>query len=937
MSDAAAIANPDGRWDWPGARWWKFDFHTHTPASLDTHAWQEAKGTPDEVTPEKWLLRYMAAGIDCVAITDHNSGAWIDTLKAAYQDMQRQDLIDEVDGFRALTLFPGVEISANSGVHVLAVFDTTAGTADITRLLGAVGYHGTSGDSDAETSESVEHVIAKIDAAGAIAIPAHANDAKGLLRLQAGTRKPAISSHTVEQALVVENLLAIEWTDAQVTFPECVVQRAAQLAQVLGSDCHNFRNAHVPGSRYTWVKMATPTLEGLRLALLDGNNVSLRRVEDGGNDSFRPFRLPPHVIRAIEVADARAMGHGKPVRIECSPFFNAIVGGRGTGKSTLVHALRLATGRGEELPPSGEPRRQFEAFQTISRGRNSEGAVSPGTTIRVEWQHDGDRLRLCWSAGTKAIDVEQWQGDAWLASASQAVNAARFPVRILSQGQIAAMASGARGGLLAIVDEAGMVAPLQEAFDEARRTFLAQRARLREVDGQLGALPEVERKLAEATRKLQTLAQAGHAQVLTEYAASRRQLRIMDATFEQLAAEAAKVAALPDELMLDDWPANHFDADKDADVLTWRHELDAKLKGQRDKLQAIAAELSGMIETEKADSRVKAWGERARAAAAAHETLQKQLAEQGVDDPQAFERLTQERLVLEEQRKVLEALQGDRAGIIVQIEAQLALLKARRGAITTARQGFIQRTISENPHVRMSVVPMGFDAEVIERELRALLGVEDERFADDIRHVTEGEASRGLACELACDDPEEREAALARVKDCLLHPDERIGGRLRNYLGKQQPEFIDHVEAWFPEDDLRIEYRRQDEWRSIREGSQGQRSAALLAFLLAFGTEPIVLDQPEDDLDNHLIYELIVAQIRQNKLQRQLIVVTHNANVVVNGDAELVHVMGFGSGQCLVKQSGALQEKAVREEVCRVMEGGREAFTRRWKRLGKEV
>jgi hypothetical protein len=56
--------------------------------------------------------------------------------------------------------------------------------------------------------------------------------------------------------------------------------------------------------------------------------------------------------------------------------------------------------------------------------------------------------------------------------------------------------------------------------------------------------------------------------------------------------------------------------------------------------------------------------------------------------------------------------------------------------------------------------------------------------------------------------------------------------------------------------------------------------------------------------------------------------------VVVNGDAELVHVMDFAKGQCVVQQSGALQEKAVRDEVCRVMEGGQEAFSRRWKRLG---
>jgi len=96
-----------------------------------------------------------------------------------------------------------------------------------------------------------------------------------------------------------------------------------------------------------------------------------------------------------------------------------------------------------------------------------------------------------------------------------------------------------------------------------------------------------------------------------------------------------------------------------------------------------------------------------------------------------------------------------------------------------------------------------------------------------------------------------------------------------------------------------------------------------------------VLDQPEDDLDNHLIYDLVVRQIRENKMHRQLIVVTHNPNIVVNGDAEMLHALDFRNGQCLVVERGSLQQPAMRDEVCRVMEGGREAFERRYMRLGR--
>ena len=126
------------------------------------------------------------------------------------------------------------------------------------------------------------------------------------------------------------------------------------------------------------------------------------------------------------------------------------------------------------------------------------------------------------------------------------------------------------------------------------------------------------------------------------------------------------------------------------------------------------------------------------------------------------------------------------------------------------------------------------------------------------------------------------------------------------------------------------------DFQPISQASAGQRSAAMLAFLLAHGNEPLILDQPEDDLDNHLIYDLVVRQIRENKLRRQIIVVTHNPNIVVNGDAEMLHALEFRRGQCIVAQSGSLQEKGMREEICRVMEGGREAFDRRYRRLGPE-
>ena len=132
-------------WPFPGSRWWKFDFHTHTPASADT-PWAKRSLA---LSHEDWLLKYMAAGVDCVAVTDHNSGAWIDGLKAAYSQMKQQsDKGAPPDGFRELTLFPGVEISVNGGFHLLAIFDPSATARTVSDLLAAIRYRGTDGESE---------------------------------------------------------------------------------------------------------------------------------------------------------------------------------------------------------------------------------------------------------------------------------------------------------------------------------------------------------------------------------------------------------------------------------------------------------------------------------------------------------------------------------------------------------------------------------------------------------------------------------------------------------------------------------------------------------------------------------------------------------------------------------------------------------------------
>ena len=375
----------------------------------------------------------------------------------------------------------------------------------------------------------------------------------------------------------------------------------------------------------------------------------------------------------------------------------------------------------------------------------------------------------------------------------------------------------------------------------------------------------------------------------------------------------------------------------------------------RQEVESAAAVLQERGQVLRGELEASPWFARIKAAKTAYDVLKTDLQQQGVSDPSEYGRLVQEKQRLETELKKLDALQKQHTELCERANSLLEQVQSTRRAISAQRGAFLQATLQGNPYVRIELIPYSRDAQGIERSLREVLGVADGKYVEDLYQEQDGESSKGLIADLLGSvalfeqsgawDSASFERALRAQKERLSQAcsgSAEFGGWFNKFLkaeADKRPEFIDHILSWFPEDGLQVEYSRKGnglEFQSIGQASAGQRAAAMLAFLLAHGDEPLVLDQPEDDLDNHLIYGLVVQQIRSNKLRRQLIIVTHNPNIVVNGDAELIHVLDFNN-QCHVKLTGSLQDKTMRSEVCQVMEGGDIAFERRYQRLGREV
>jgi hypothetical protein len=120
----------------------------------------------------------------------------------------------------------------------------------------------------------------------------------------------------------------------------------------------------------------------------------------------------------------------------------------------------------------------------------------------------------------------------------------------------------------------------------------------------------------------------------------------------------------------------------------------------------------------------------------------------------------------------------------------------------------------------------------------------------------------------------------------------------------------------------------------------GQRATAILLLLFALLGRILVLDQPEDDLDNRFVYEDIVTILREQKglsdsnKRRQIIAATHNANIPVIGDAELVLPLEVQKGRAHIVRRSSIDDSDTRNLIKQIMEGGDEAFQRRAEKYG---
>lgn len=181
---------------------------------------------------------------------------------------------------------------------------------------------------------------------------------------------------------------------------------------------------------------------------------------------------------------------------------------------------------------------------------------------------------------------------------------------------------------------------------------------------------------------------------------------------------------------------------------------------------------------------------------------------------------------------------------------------------------------------------------------------------------------------------------IKKGRDALIDKNWGMTSTTADRLSKISNEQIMEIEEFKIDDlvsiELNVSTTEEPKYKKLDSLSTGQQCTALLHMLLLDNQDPLLLDQPEDNLDNAFIAERIVTQVRGAKLTRQFIFATHNASIPIFGDAEWIGVLESTNENATlpIHNQGSIDQENIQNLAAKILEGGEDAFNRRKEKYG---
>lgn len=842
-------------------------------------------------------------GVSVLAVTDHNDVSGVPAFRSAA-------------AHRNIHVFPGFELSSSEGVHVLCIYPQDTDDERLGRFLGEFGLTNTTPSSDLATRGFIA-ILDRVREQGGLAIAAHVTNDGGLFKVLSG--KPRI------QAWQAENLLAIQ-------IPGPIEDLPQDVRQIVENRNADYRRAHAPEDRLAvavvnakdivkpedlddrsatcWIKMSEVSIEGLRQAFLDpGSRIRLNPKQG---------KLEPEEHSEL-VALAWEGGFLDGASLHFNPNLNVLVGGRGAGKSTVVESIRSVLA----LDAVGDEARK--AYEGIARH-----VLKNGTKISL--------LVRAHRPAVREYRIERTIPNPPLVRDDHGEVSNLSPqdvlprVEVYGQHEISELTKS-REKLTRLLDrfvERDEAVPRRKAalrrdMEKNRRSLLDTRVELRQIEERLAALPGLE-------ETLQRFREAGLEERLREQSLIVREERVLASIPERLASFRECLESLKREIPIDRAfvSAKALEDLPGKEILSRANEVFAQL--DRD-LERVVKDLEQALQ--RADRGVAAvraeWETRKKDVQAAYERILRELQKSRVDGEEfiRLRRQIEELRPLRERQNLVRRVEKEHADRRRALLAEWEDLKAEEFRRLDRAAKKVNQKLRDN--VQVEVTAAG-DREPLFRMLRDEVGGRLSEAIESLAHVQALSLTQFVeACRAA------GTATLNKAYGITPAQAER--------LAKAEPEVLMRVEELDlpPTTAIRLNTAPAGDppaWQTLEDLSTGQKATAVLLLLLLESDAPLIVDQPEDDLDNRFITEGVVPRMREEKQRRQFIFSTHNANIPVLGDAELIVGLSasgeaeHGHARIAHEHMGSIDSRPVRELVEEILEGGKEAFEMRRRKYG---
>jgi chorismate mutase len=871
-----------------GATWWKCAFQVNSYSYLQAFQQGNATSFPDEEAyNEAVVAALVEAGIHVIATADH----WcIDT------STQLADAATKA----GIVVFPGFEATTKDGVHLLVLFSPGTSPPEINRRIGECGIPADCRDSQPGKLDCRE-LLELVQEWRAVVIAPHVTSGGGLLDVLSGQAAVAAWTDSGLHAVALsggtpsqKNVAILNNTNAQYL-------REHPIAQLCAADVNDPASAKKSGSS-CWVKMSGLTVDGLDVAFRSpATRISLTDPTDTN-----------HTVLLGMAWDG---GFLDGVRIRFNESLNVLVGGRGSGKSTVIESLRYAFG----LEPVGSTAKT--EHDSMVGSRDVLGAGTSVSAIIETRQPHPERFIVRRTVPNPPVVLTE-DGSSSALRPHDLVSG----LEVYGQRELAELArdkhklTSILGRYIPDADQdAGDQRRVKRKLQESRTGILQLRSEIDALDEQLERLPSVK-------ERLKSFQKAGIAQRLEEQTKVQREGELL----RQAQEATTETTDLPVQLR-ESWTIDtDFLTPDDLSDLpnkTLLEEAATTIAALNQSVEDAATSIETALEVAVAaleDIRSR-WDSASQATREALEGILRELQPAGVD-AQEYLKLQQQvtRLTpLDTQRKAkvkeLGQLETARTALIVEAES----LHAGRVRALTAAARKISKSLRDI--VRVEITD-GDDRSSLTKVIKQLSGR-----TDKICAAIESAAMVSVR-ELAgvC------RTGAQRIME--LYPDVTQGQA--DALAEAGEElFLKIEEVELPiGTELQLNIRPEGSspsWRGLNQLSTGQRATALLLLLLQGGDAPLIIDQPEDDLDNRFVYDSVVPRVRDSKKGRQLLFASHNANIPVLGDADQIIGLtaidreGAVVGTVDPDGVGSIDQPSVRALVEEVLEGGREAFEMR--------